>query len=184
MQIKLLSPITNYQLPITNAAFTLIELLISVGIITLLLGASFAGFARLNQRQTLISAGQNLKNIIRDAQNRAVNGEFDCTKCDCTGETETGFSGWYVDFTTKSIYGKCTAEKFGDKNFGLSSEVVITPYVTPAAQIIFINNPPSASGKATVCVGHSGLADNYYIIRVNESGSVSDDGGLVSSCVP
>lgn len=181
---KLLYPIPYPLNP--NQAFTIIELLISVVIITILLSVSFAGYARLNQRQTVITAGQNLKNIIRDAQSRANNSELDCSpsKCNCASASNIQFSGWYVDFTTQKIYGQCAATTFGDKAFGLSTEVVITPYVTPANQLIFKNNPPSTSGKTTICVSNPNLASSYYVIRVNASGSISDDGGLVSSCIP
>ncbi len=178
-------PTTNHQPP-TNFGFTLIELLISIVIITILLSVSFAGYAGLNQRQTVITAGQNLKNIIRDAQSRANNSELDCSpsKCNCALASDIQFSGWYVDFVNKKIYGKCSSTTFDDKAFGLSTEVVITPYITPANLLNFTKGPPSVSGKSTICVSNPNLASSFYVIRVNESGSISDDGGLVSSCIP
>ncbi len=181
---KLLYPIPYTLYP--NSGFTLIELLISIVIITILMSVSFAGYARLNQRQTVITAGQNLKNTIRDAQSRANNSEVDCrpSKCNCALASDIQFNGWYVDFSTKKIYGQCGATNFGDKDFGLSTEVVITPFVTPINQLIFKNNPPSVSGKSTICISNPNLSSSFYVIRVNESGSISDDGGLVSSCTP
>lgn len=171
-----------------NAAFTLIELLISIFIITIIISISFAGYANLNQRQTLIASGQNLKNILRDAQQRAVNRELDCgpAKCNCDVGANTGFSGWYVDFgPTPKIYGKCGAYQFGEKQFGLSSDVLISPYITPVSSpLIFTNNPPGASSIATICVKHNNLNNAYYVVRVKGTGAISDDGGLVSSCNP
>lgn len=172
---------SNYQF---SHGFTLIELLVSISIISILLGISFAGYATLNQRQTLTSAGQNLKNIIRDAQSRTMNKEIDCGICDCSSGGDTKFSGWYVDFTSQKIYGKCDVSTFGDKGFNLSSDIAITPFVTPANQIIFNANPLSVSGKSTVCVLHNNLPGNYYVIHLNESGAMSDEGGLVPSCTP
>lgn len=182
-----ISPASPSEAGWANFGFTLIELLISIFIITLLLGASFAGYARLNQRQTLISAGQNLKNILRDAQNRAVSRELDCgpLKCDCTPGADTGFSGWYVDFLapTPKIYAKCGSYQFGDKAFGLVAEIGISPYITPpASPLIFKNNPPSSTSHGTICVSHSHISSTYYVIRVKETGAISDDGGLVGTC--
>lgn len=170
-----------------SSAFTIIELLISTAIIAILVGASFAGYARLNQRQTLISAGQNLKNILRDAQLRAVNRELDCGegKCNCDAGADTGFSGWYVDFADKKIYAKCGDYQFGDKAFGLSSEIGITPNITPVGSpLIFTNNPPGVSAKSTICVKHNNVEAAFYVIRVKETGAVSDDGGIVGTCTP
>lgn len=167
----------------SKLGFTLIELLISIFIITIFLGISFAGYASLNQRQTLIAGGQNLKNILRDAQNRAINPELDCTKCNCEAGANIGFSGWYVDFTSQKIYAKCDANQFGDKPFGLSSDIGVTPKVTPVGSaLIFKNNPPSVSSDAVVCVAHSNLESTYYVIRIKSTGAISDDGGLVGTC--
>lgn len=169
-------------------AFTIIELLISVGIISIILGVSFAGYARLNQRQTLISAGQNLKNMLRDAQNRAVNAELDCGtgKCDCISGADTGYSGWYADLgSAQKIYAKCSAYQFGDKTLGLSSEVGISPYLTPAGTVInFKNNPPSVVGNGYICLTHNNLPATYYTVRVSQTGVISDDGGLAAACTP
>lgn len=169
-----------------NVGFTIIELLISVGIISILVGFSFAGYAKLNQRQTLISSGQNLKNIIRDAQSRVTNNEIDCTLCDCTVSGSTSFNGWSVDFANKRIYGSCgvTPTVYLEKPFNLSGDIIITPYVTPASELVFKNNPPSASSRAVICLSHSNLSSTFYVVRVSETGAISDDGGLASSCNP
>ncbi|MBI3379589.1 prepilin-type N-terminal cleavage/methylation domain-containing protein [Candidatus Gottesmanbacteria bacterium] len=169
--------------------FTIIELLISIAIIAILLGASFAGYARLNQRQTLISAGQNLKNILRDAQNRSGNADLDCgigNKCDCTSGADAGYKGWYADFVLQKIYSKCGTiipYQFGDKAFGLSSDVSLT--VIPAGSpLLFKNNPPGVSSKTTICVTHNNLPATFYVIHINENGAISDEGGLVGACPP
>ncbi len=168
-----------------KSGFTLIELLISIFIITILLGASFAGYARLNQRQTLISSGQNLKNILRDAQNRAVDNEIDCNSCDCSVSGSTSFNGWTVDFTNKRIFGSCGVIPtiYSARPFNLSGDILITPYITPPSTLIFKNNPPSASSNGTICVLHNNLGPNtFYVIRIKQTGAISDDGGLVSTC--
>lgn len=169
------------------AGFTLIELLISISVVALLLSVSFAGYAQLNQRQTLLSSGQNLKNIIRDAQTRSLSSEIDCNSCNCSSSGSTSFNGWSVDFTNKQIYGSCgvTPTVFSQKPFNLPAEIIITPFITPpASSLVFRNNPPSANSVTTVCVSDANLASTYYTIRVNTSGTISDDGGLTGACTP
>ncbi len=165
-----------------RSAFTLIELLVSMAVIFILIGLSFAGYASLNQRQTLISAGQNLKNIIRDAQSRAYNGEVDCTTCNCLVSQPTNFVGWYVDFNSKTFYGQCGSSTFGTRSFNLSDEIIITPYLTPPVKLLFRGSPPGASQQATICLSENSLSGNFYPVRVSSAGVVSDDGGLVATC--
>lgn len=167
-----------------RSAFTLIELLISVGIVSILLGVSFAGYASLNQRQTLISAGQTVKSILRDAQSRAISNEVDCSVCSCVPSGSNVFSGWTVDFFAKEIYGQCGASNFSNKQFNLSPDIVITPHITPPTIILFKKYPPGAAQKASLCVSHTNLSSTYYIVRVNETGVVTDDGGLLTTCTP
>lgn len=186
-QIKFNSQLTTHNTQL-NHAFTIVELLISVAIISILMSVSFAGYAKLNQRQIVISAGQNLKNIIRDAQSRVLNNEIDCSICSCPtpGAGSASFNGWTVDFANRQIYGSCgaTPTVFSAIPFNLASAIIITPHVTPVTQLIFQNNPLSVSSKATICVTSQDVSPDYYIIRVAQTGSVSDDGGLVSSCTP
>lgn len=165
----------------SQKGFTLIELLVSIIILTFLIGGSIAGYTRLDQRQTLISAGQTMKNIIRDAQSRAFSGEIDCTVCNCTGPSLTG---WYVDFSTKQIYGQCGSSSFTARPFGLTSDIVITPYITPAVKLLFRDNPPTSDQKATICVSDVNMPSTYYVIYINRAGVVSDTGSLINSCVP
>lgn len=170
----------------SQSAFTLIELVVSMAVIFILVGLSFAGYASLNQRQILISAGQTLKNVIRDAQSRAYNNEIDCNICNCTINQTANFVGWYVDFGSKTIYGQCGTSSFGPpRSFNLSDEIIITPYLTPPAtppvKLLFKNSPPGVSQGATICLSKSNLG-NFYTIRVSSAGVVSDDGGLVAVC--
>jgi len=174
-----------------SKGFTLIEILVTTVVILILLGISLAGYASFNQRQILISAGQTMKNIIRDAQSRAYNNETDCGVCDCSVSASSNLVGWYVDFTTAQIYGQC---KIGietntfspnpsevGKNFGLSTEILVTPYLTPPTQLLFKSYPPSVSQPATICLSKSNLSGFYYKIKVNEAGDISDE-GIIASC--
>lgn len=164
--------------------FTLIEVLISVTVVSFLLGISFAGYARLDQRQRLISAGQTVKNILRDAQSRAVNGEIDCSVCGCSPTDISSSVGWYVDFSTRQMYGQCGVTTFSSKSFDISSSIAITAHITPAAKLLFRNFPPGPDQKATICLSDPNMANTYYSVVVKTSGDVGDSGGLTGTCTP
>ena len=57
-----------------RSAFTLIELLVVIGIIMLTLSFGFVSFFYYRERQTLETAALQLENFLRDAQNKAKNG--------------------------------------------------------------------------------------------------------------
>lgn len=168
--------------------FTLIELLVSIAVISILLGITYAGYAGLDQRQKLIAAGQNMKNILRDAQSRSYTGEVDCTYCYCPSNTSNPvLSGWYVDFTDRKIYGSCGEATFTDVAFNLATDVVITPFITPAApvaKLLYRKYPSGVDQAATICLSRNDLSDSFYKISVNTAGTVSDSGGIVSVCTP
>ncbi len=164
-----------------NIGFTIIEILVALTIIFIFISFGFAGYASFNQKQTLISGGQTLKSIIRDAQSRAYNNEIDCTPgvCNCGAGSNGNLTGWYVDFDRKSIYGECGSNRFGEKPFSMSADVTIIPVPTNLGNLLYRSLPPSVSQSAVICLSTSGL---LYSITINNAGVVTDSGGLVSSC--
>lgn len=177
---------TSQASQISNlSGFTFIEIIISVAVIFIIISITFAGYARLNQRQTLISGGQNMKNILRDAQSRAYTGEIDCVVCNCSVGSSTNTVGWYVDFLNQKIYGNCgVGDEFDfpnpKKEFGLSNDITID--AVPVSKILFRSKPLGVDSAVTVCLSLNNLSNNYYKITVGQSGEISDSGGLVSAC--
>lgn len=157
------------------SGYTFIEVLVSVAVIFIVISITFAGYARLNQRQNLISSGQTMKNILRDAQARVYNSEINC-------DPGGNFIGWYADFTSKSIYGKCDSNSFSEKTFSLpdSISIAVTPGVSP---ILFRSLPRGVDNNYTVCLWDGNLSDNFYQIRINQSGEIVDSDGLIPSCL-
>jgi len=167
-----------------NIGFTLIEIIVSLAVISLIVGITIAGYSRLNQRQNLISAGQTMKNILRDAQSRAYNGEIDCIICNCSVGSSERLIGWVVDFTNRNIFGRCDSKTFPSTflPFKLSDDiniVIIPPAIT---SLLFHSYPPSVSNSVTICLSDSNLASLYYKINVEGSGKIQDQGNLESSC--
>lgn len=167
------------------SGFTFIEVIISIAVIFIIISITFAGYASLNQRQTLISAGQTLKNILRDAQSRAYTGEIDCGVCDCSVGSSTNSVGWYADFSNKEIRGNCGAgNDFSQKDFGLSNDITInaTYNAVPVTKILFRSHPLGVDTPVIVCLSLNLLSDNYYKITIGSSGEISDSAGLISAC--
>lgn len=171
------------QLPKFHRGFTLIEILVVIAVILIILAFSYAGYATLNQRQRLISAGQNMKNILRDAQSRAYNSEVDCTVCDCSVSSPQILAGWYVDFTNNIYYGKCGLDtKFNQMSFNLPSDISIVTNPATINQLYFLHNPPSASDDVIVCLYRNSQEGIYYVIKVSKSGDIADKGTFQSLC--
>lgn len=68
----------NFE-PSLNPGFTLIEILVSVAIIGLIVGAGVSAFLKFNDRQQVVASKKQLTSLLQDAQNRAQTGRMsDC----------------------------------------------------------------------------------------------------------
>lgn len=65
---------THRTIPRTKG-FTLIEMVVSLGLMGLLLGGSIVGYQRFNSRQQVITAGKEFVSVLRLAQKRASVGD-------------------------------------------------------------------------------------------------------------
>ena len=166
----------------SRSAFTLIELMISLAIVVALLGVTFATYARLQQRQILLGAGATLKNVLRDTQSRAVTGEIDCGVCDCGAPAGQLFSGWLLDISSRQLYGECGTSQFLNKSFQLSSDIIVTPHITPPTRLLFKSFPPGVDQAAIFCLSHPNLTNQFYRIVVNPGGEISGSDGLITTC--
>jgi prepilin-type N-terminal cleavage/methylation domain-containing protein len=170
-----------------HTGFTVIEILVAISIVVLIVSMSVAGYTFLNQRQKLINAGQGLKNTLRDVQSRAYTSETDCNICDCTPNTAETLDGWYADFSTGKMYGSCNGNTFpavsAQPPLSIPTDVLVTPYITPAGTRIFYrSHPPSSGQTGTICLSQTALPTMYYVIRMDSGGNISDAGGLTASC--
>jgi Tfp pilus assembly protein FimT len=172
--------------------FSFIELLAVTGIISLLVGISIAGYSQFNERQKLITAGATLKNIFRDAQNRAYTQEVDCTACGCNpsspgyNPTNAYLSGWRVDFTNRQVIGVCTnGTTFSPHPFStysLATDVVLSQPVGSATTVLFRPVNGGISGATAMCINNPKLAGSFYTVGVRATGVITDSAGIVASC--
>jgi prepilin-type N-terminal cleavage/methylation domain-containing protein len=174
------------------SGFTIIEILITLTIILLLFSITYAGVNSLQKRQNIQSAGQNLKNILRDAQNRAYNNEMDCSVCNCGLNTSLSENSWYVNLETQTMYGTCLPVNTAmptitiwPKEFNLNERIVITPFITPSAPrntLVFSSGQPMVNTSGLICLKDKDADTPVYIINVDQSGLISDSNGLVAGC--
>lgn len=158
-----------------TSGFTLIEILVVVSIMLFLVSGAIAAYSTLNQKQTLVSAGQTIKNVLRDAQSRAFTGEK--AQCATAGLT---LKGWDVDFTAKTIYAECTSSSVPTPiPFSLSPKITLS--ANPAV-LLFTSFPKGANSTDTICLSSSDLTGLFYKINVDISGNISDSNILYSSC--
>lgn len=163
----------------SNFGFTIIEIVVVIGLITIFISLSYAGYATFTQRQKLISAGQTLKNILRDVQSRSFNNEADCSICNCTDPAVNVLESWNADLTQKQFYGVCQGRNFSLMEFKIPDEIEIN---SNNSLIQFFDNPPRVNTDTIICISLIDLPSRYYLINVSRSGDISDSGGLVSVC--
>ncbi|KKS96695.1 MAG: hypothetical protein UV73_C0009G0046 [Candidatus Gottesmanbacteria bacterium GW2011_GWA2_43_14] len=164
---------------VKNEGFTIIEIVVTIGIILVLLGISFSGYATVSRRQKLTTSGQNLKNMLRDVQSRAYNGEVDCSVCDCDVDSQVFFEGWLVDFNNREFFGSCNGNQYLLTKLGIDPEVNISanPWVTR-----FSDDPPGIDEDSVICLYLDDLPGRFYGINISRSGDISDSGGIATSC--
>ena len=167
----------------TETGFTIIELVVTISVIGILLGMSYSQYATFTQRQKLITAGQTLKNILRDVESRSFNGEIDCSVCNCTDPNKESFVRWYMDLDNniRQFYGSCGSNTFGVTNLGIVPEIFISSNFT---LIEFYAAPPSVNEDINICLSLNGLENKYYRIELHKSGEISDSGGVIPVCSP
>lgn len=174
-----------------SSAFTLIELLVVTSIMGILFSLGFAQYQNFNRIQILKQAALNLKNDLRDVQNRALSGEKDCGVNICGGPIlgcgndpsgEKPLNNWNVTFTSSPpsyvIAGDCGGTSFSPKTVTLPNILTLTP---PSSNPIKFK--PTTGGidnpvTQTICIGGF---NKIYRLKVTISGDIEDD-GIVPSC--
>lgn len=85
----------NFLPNIFRRGFSLIELLVTIAIISLLTGLTIAGYGTFNKKQTVKTEAYKLASNLRLAQQKAISGE---KPVGCTGDLQS----WQMNITANS----------------------------------------------------------------------------------
>lgn len=193
----------------TIKGYTLIELVISLAVMSVMASIVIAGYANFTQRQKIMAAGKNVMAFIKDAENRVYTGEIDCSVCGGCDDPVTknyNFIGWYLilshdpdpGYTAESMSGACNDRNnptfFSETRFSLNKEgddhvritsnapgnIILFKYLPE--RIIQIEQYPN--GGLTVCVTRDDYdsQNKYYKISVTKNGVVSSNDSLDQQC--
>lgn len=147
--------------------FTLIEILVAVGIAMLIVGGVIVNYNAYNDTQNVKQAAQTLKNNLRFAQAQALAGRKPTSGCTTLiGFTVTFASGSYT------IQAQCTE--------GSAGEVITTtlPSViafSPVPTAVTFQTLRGSIGVAAVTITLAGTTKSYQI-QVSENGDMTDVG--------
>ncbi|MCM8787833.1 MAG: prepilin-type N-terminal cleavage/methylation domain-containing protein [Candidatus Omnitrophica bacterium] len=94
--------------------FTFIEILIVVAIIMILTVFGLNSYNDFHKRRLVERVRDELKVNLRYTQNKALTNQKDCSVCggsdDCSQSGDNVLYGWYANFSTNQIYGRCGGE--------------------------------------------------------------------------
>lgn len=153
-----------------NHGFTLIELLVVTTITMITLGGGLAAYTTFNDKQTVISAGQELMTLVLTAQTKMRAGERPPGCVELKSYTITGSTG----SSQITISATC---------INPSATVLVRTYTLPNAVTLssdlsyqFVGLRGEVQGAGTVTVGKAGWS---YTFEVRNGGEISQ--GQVSS---
>lgn len=150
--------------------FTLIELIVAIGISLLAVGGLIVNYNNYNDNQRLKQAALTLKNNLRFAQTQAVSAKKPASGC-------TQLVGYTVSFTsgTYAIVGACTEGAVGDVlSVTLPSGITFSP--VPSSFIFDVLNR-GLVGSDAVTITLAGIAKSYRI-QISSGGDINDLGFL------
>jgi prepilin-type N-terminal cleavage/methylation domain-containing protein len=149
-----------------STGFTLIELVVVIAIVGLLTGGSIAGYFRLNQRQTILSAGKEIISAMRLAQQQAAAGKKPANCTQLRSYSVTGNSG-SSQYTLSAI---CSNATIVMKQYFFSSGVTLAQAVNVQFPIL------TAGASGTVGTLRVQSSTQQFSFVVDRGGDISESG--------
>lgn len=158
------------ELKTRNVGFTLLELLISMGIAMVLITGVIAGYQRFSSNERLRQAGATLKSNLRLAQSKAISGEKPEAGC-------SQLTGVAVTFTPTSytIQAQCEGGLAGPQtSVDLPTSLTMSSTLSP---LVFgvLNRGVSGNTDVTITLTDGSKS---FAVTVSQSGDIND-GGII-----
>ena len=149
-----------------DSGFTLLELLVAMGIALVLAGGIFAGYERFNKNERLRQAGATLKSNLRLAQSKAMSGEKPTAGCTQLTGVTVSFSG-----SSYTIQAQCTEGLVGSQiTIILPTSITVSSTLSP---LVFgvLNRGVGTDVTITLTDGSKSFA-----VTVSQSGDINELG--------
>lgn len=155
------------------SGYTLIEMLVVLGIAALVFGVSFASFTNFNKGRNLEAAANEVAVALRDAQHRAMSGEIDRSSGRCDA-VDFSLGYWYIKWGENSntyslrLYCKCNS----GGSCAADNDVEINKYSLKNNITTITNSPPK--GDQTILFYPLLGTTNGGTVSITSSGSTYD----------
>lgn len=160
------------------AGFTLIEMVVVVGLMGLLLGGSIVGYRKFNDRQLVIQAGKEFISVLRTAQKRASVGDKpDVVGCN-GGQTLDGYRVQALsDESTYTLSAVCDGSSVSTQSYSIASAVIFKQNVDVQFQVLSRGVIFGAGGSSvTLQMGTAQSPGYLYTVQVTRSGEIYEQG--------
>ncbi|MBI3385731.1 hypothetical protein HY031_01455 [Candidatus Gottesmanbacteria bacterium] len=154
----------------TLSGFTLIELIVSIGILLLLIGGLLAGYNNYNQGQEVKQSALTLKANLRLAQTWALSALKPTSGC-------TQLTGYTVTFTatTYGLQAQCDPEGLVGSTTAVTIPTGVSFVPVPQQTTFGVLTQGLISPGSTLTITLSGFNKNYQLV-VSPSGDITDNG--------
>ena len=146
-------------------AFTLIELLITIGIVAVLSVIGFINLTGYRERQSVELAGQGIAAVLRDAQNRSISQDSGA-RWGVHFENPSGLSGFYelfsgVSYSTGVVLQRANLPSnviFNQPSSGASTTIIFSPVAgfPGSSTTVIISAIGNQSVSSTIIVNTNG----------------------------
>jgi Tfp pilus assembly major pilin PilA len=159
----------------TNQGFTLIEVMVAVGLTTAISGILMAQYRNYNRQQATKGAAERLEQVYNEAKTNALSGKKDCYVCGGADQTcnevgDAGLDGWRVSVNSGGVtngykiegicsYSSANVQVFMTRTEQFPSNVTISTHFSSPSTVTF--KPLN---------GGTDLARNIYMQVAGSSG--------------
>lgn len=161
--------------PSPRRGFSLLEMLVTTGIMVLVLAGGLVTYRRFDDRQQLSIGGKQLVSELRKVQKRAQSGER-VSECVSGGST-VALDSWNLDLVanqrTMRMYARC------GQILGTYEEVSlpIGVFPTQSRTITFeVLSGLVSNGSGTITLSQVGAQTSEYLVLVTAAGGIIDEG--------